>query len=225
MTSPPNHRALCLQKEGEATTDVEKEYSLFLKKGEGSPDLKYAIDVYEDPYKSEVLEAFFLARTTDREVEQILRVPANVCSYYRYLFFDLNSFKDELDVEAYVQTYEESEFGKDIKVCAVTLGLDYLKYRFGRGEHSDVSLLTALKNMIETGYVLSKATRLNPLDSDSAREARQWMMAAIKGMDSYAKIKPMIQENANDFLIVLQTIDRTTNEDKNPTIQKNEIIH
>jgi hypothetical protein len=225
VTSPPNHRALSLLEGGTADTDIGKEYTLFLKKKKGNPDLLYAIDIYEDPYKSEVIEAFLLAQTTDKEIEQVLRVPANVCSYYRHLFFDMSSFKDELDIESYVQTYDASEFGKDIKVCAATLGIDYLRYRFGRGSNSEVSLLSALKNMIETGYVLSKATRLNPLNSDSAKEARQWMMAAIKGMDSYAKIKPTLNESHDDFLIALQSIDHTTNEMKNPDIPKDEIVH
>jgi len=226
MRSSTDHRAVRLQEGGEGKDQLEKEY-LSLLAGTPIPnsDLVYANDIYHDSYKSEVLEAFFLAGASDIDVETTLRVPAAVSKVYRQLFWDYSVFRDELDIEAYTQTYEESAYGKEIKTCAVTLGLEYLQFRFGRGKNSDVSLTSALQSMIETGFMLSKAARINPLDSTASREARQWLTASIKGMESYAKVKAASGETIDDFKIALETIDHSTNEQKNPGIKKGEILH
>lgn len=225
MSMSPDHRAIRIHEGGEPQNETEQEY-LDALNGESKHEyLLYAKDIYDNDYKSEVIEAFLLAGAKNNDVAAVLRVPAQVVNVYRFLFFDTEVFKDELDVEAYAQGYGESEFGKEIKVCAVTLGIDYLRYRFGRNKKHDISMVDALSSMIETGYVLSKATRLNPLDSNSAREARQWMMSAIKGMESYIKVKPALEEYNDEFRIALQKIDSQTEERISTIIPEEEIIH
>lgn len=221
----PDHRALNIQQGQEPQTETEKQYKSVLGGSTAYEHVIYANDIYGDEYKSEVLEAFLLSRAIESDVEKILRVPTAIVQIYKYLFFDLDVFKDELDIESYANTYIESDFGKDLKVCAITLGLDYLRYRFSRGQHIDIDIVTALQNMIETGFILSKATRLNPLDSSAAKEARQWMLSAIRGVESYAKVKPVLEETSDEFKIILETIDHTTNELKNPNLLKDDILH
>lgn len=225
MPLAPDHRALRVAETKDATDTTEGEYLKVLKDETASEDVHYAADIYADTYKSEVLEAFLLARASNADIEKILRVPGKVTAIYRHLFFDLDSFRDELDIESYARTYDVDPFGKDLKICAITLGLEYLVYRFNRGQASEVNLVDSLRTMIETGYMLSKATRLNPLDSNAAREARQWMTAAIKGSESYIRVKPALEEYSDEFKIALEKIDNTTNERLNPNIDKDSIVH
>ena len=226
MKLSTDHRALELQSGRAPENEAEIRYSALLK-GEPCTNeaVNYAIEVYEDDYKREVLEAFLLAQATNDDVESVLRVPADVTRAYRQLFWDAGVFKDELDIEAYAQTYGDNDYGKEIKVCAITLGLGYLRYRFSRGQHSEISLLDALQNMIETSYVLCQATRLNPMDSNASKEARQWMSMVVKNIDQYIKTRPVLDDFNDEFEIALKNIDKTTKERIHLNILKEDLLH
>lgn len=194
---------------------------------EAPQEVVYANEIYEDPYKSEVLEAFLLAEATPEQIEKALRVPVRVTEAYKTLFFDRSVFRDELDAEAYAQSYpdttKEQKWGGDLKRSALVLGVDYLVYRFGR-KTDDLDIAGALKTMIQNAFMLSKATKLNPLNSDSAREARQWMTTGIKAMEAYVKVKPATENTDDAFSIALENIERATNEAKSG-INKADIVH
>ena len=171
------------------------------------------------------MEAFLLSKATDHDIEEVLKVPTKVIKLYRQLFWDASVFKDELDIEAYAQTYERNDYGKEIKVCAITLGIGYLRYRFSRGQHSEISMLDALQNMIETSYVLCQATRLNPMDSNASKEARQWMSMVVKNIDQYIKTRPVLDDFNDEFEIALKSIDNATKEQVQIKLNKDDIVH
>ena len=223
----PNHRALAIEEGGAPADDIETDYQQFLLNGQTSnKDLQYAYDIYTDPYKCEVIEAFLLVKVAPEAIESTLRIPASVVAIYEKLYFDYASFLDELDVETYAQTYDQNDFGRELKVSAITLGANYLRYRFSRGQVSEVNIIESLQSMIETAYTLSASTKLNPLDSTISKEARQWMKMALTGMEAFIKIKPALEEYSDDFRIALQSIDRTTSADKKtPDLDIDEIAH
>lgn len=228
----PDHRAVALA-EGATPTNPAEEAFISLLEGRGTlEEIGYAKDIYEDAYKSEVLEAFLLAGADAAFIEKILKVPAKVAAAYSQLFFDRKVFRDELDIEAYAQTYpqttEAETWGHELKVCAITLGTDYLAYRFGRNE-VDLDIAEALKSMITNAFMLSKATKLNPLNSNAAKEARNWAQTGIKAMEAYVRVKPATEQVEDEFRIALENIERTTNEQKSAaagaTIIKDDIVH
>lgn len=206
------------------TPNEEEFVKIINKKKNIDSDVQYAYDIYLDKYKSEVIEAFILSGGDDVFIEKLLRVPSKVSAIYRSLFFRQEVFRDELDVEAYVHTYDEDEYGKEIKLCAVTLGKEYLIFRFNKDPNSELDVSGAMKSMVEASYMLSKATKINPLNSASSKEARQWMGMALKSLETYAKIKPSTESNSDDFKLALENIDRTTNESKSD-IKKETIVH
>ena len=211
MNLQPNHRALALESGDEPRSDFEQQYKNLLNEEIADSALVYANDIYENAYKQEVLEAFILSRATSDEIENILNVPTNVIEIYKILFFDIEIFKDELDIEAYAQTYVDTldGFGKKLKVAAITLGKEYLFYRFCRGTNG-VDMEAALKNLIETSYMLAQATKLNPLDSNASREARQWAKLTASLIESYKKISDDSGASSDEFILILKQIDVET---------------
>lgn len=227
MMRPPDYRAVALAQGATPAGPLEEGLVAHLEGKEAPEAVVYANEIYEDPYKSEVLEAFLLAEATPDLISDVLRIPAAVTQTYTELFFNRSVFRDELDVESYVQTYpdttKETKWGREVKVAALTLGVDYLVYRFAHKETS-IDLAGALKNMITTSYMLTKASKLNPLDSTSAREARQWVGVAVKALEAYVRVKPATENTDNEFTIALANITRATNEAKSG-ISKDDIVH
>lgn len=194
---------------------------------EAPAEVVYAHSIYEDPYKSEVIEAFLLAEATPEQIERVVRVPKAVTDAYKHLFFNRAGFQDELDVEAYVQNYDDStkelKWGKELKQAALVLGVEYLVYRFSR-KPEDLDLASALKNMIASAYSLTYAAKLNPLNSNSTKEARLWMATATKALESYVRVKPATENTTDEFQIALENIERATDEARSG-IKKEDILH
>lgn len=223
----PDSRAVALA-EGTTPNGPLEEGLVALLQGKEAPvEVSYAKDIYEDPYKSEVLEAFLLAEAPPELIAKTLRVPVAVTQAYGALFFNRSVFRDELDVEAYAQNYpdttKEQKWGRELKLGALTLGIDYLTYRFGK-KSDDLDIAGSLRTMIQNAYMLSKAVRMNPMNSDSAREARQWAATAVKAMEAYVKVKPATENTDDAFTIALENIERATNEAKSG-ISKADIVH
>jgi hypothetical protein len=223
----PDHIALALTEGAAPTGPLEEGLAALLSDKPAPADVIYARDIYEDPYKSEVLEAFLLAEATPEQIADVVRVPAPVTVAYKHLFFDRNVFKDELDVESYVQGYpddtKEHKWGKELKSCALVLGLEYLTFRFSHKE-AEIDLAGSLKNIVSGSYMLAKAARINPLDSNSSREARQWAATAMKAVEIYARVRPVMEDTTDEFAVALESIERATNEAKSG-IKRDEIVH
>jgi hypothetical protein len=223
----PDHRAAAVAASETVTGALEQGLKDLLEGKEAPEEVKYAYSIYDDAYKSEVLEAFLLADMKHEDISAVIRVPVTIIETYRYLFFDKAVFQDELDVEAYAQNYpedtKEERWGKDLKIAAVTLGAEYLTYRFSRKE-AGIDLANALKSMIINAYMLTKVTKLNPLDSNTAREARGWAGTAIKALEAYVRVKPATENSDDEWRIALETIERTTNETKSG-IKREDIVH
>lgn len=223
----PDHRAIAISN-GEAANGPLEQGLKNLLDGQDAPgEVDYAYSIYVDPYKSEVIEAFLLANGSAEDIKNTLRIPGAVVTAYQHLFFDRAVFRDELDVEAYAQTYpaetKEEKWGRELKISAVSLGLEYLIYRFAHKD-PDIDLVGSLKAIISNAYMLTKATRINPLDSDAARESRQWATMAVKAMETYTRVKPLAEKTDDAWQVALETIEHTTNEAKSG-IKADDILH
>ena len=221
-----NARYLALKSGEPATNDTEKNLCELLATGHTVDEaVSYAYSIYVDDFKREVLEAFILAGGSDEVVFDVLKIPTKVTAIYRPLFFDTSIFKDELDRENYAQTYPKkpTSWGHDLKTCALTLGLDYMRYRFSRGPIT-IDITGALNEMIATANFLSKAARINPMDSNANKQALSWMAAAVKAMEAYVKVKPATEVKKDEFELVLKSIDESEQDDE-PKITPDELVH
>jgi hypothetical protein len=220
-----NHRFHELKSGELPANDSEKSLVELLTNGVTADEtVTYAYNIFSDNFKREVLEAFVLAKATEDDIWNTLKIPKEVTKVYHNLFFDTSVFKDELDVEAYAQTYPKTptSWGHDLKCCALTLGLNYMKYRFSRGPIT-IDITTSLNEMIANASFLSRAARLNPLDSEATKEARHWMDAAIKAMVAYVSVKPATEAVKDEFELVLKAIDQTTTEQV--AVNLDELVH
>jgi hypothetical protein len=226
MKPQVNHRFETLKAGENPANDLENSLVEILRTGKTSnADVQYAYDIYVDEYKREVLEAFLLASATDKDIFDVIKIPESVSAVYRPIFFDQSVFRDELDRECYAQTYPKkpSSWGHDLKICALTLGLDYMRYRFSRGPIT-VDITGALNEMIATASFLSKAGRINPMDSTATKQSLNWMAAAVKTMEAYVKVKPATEARKDEFELVLKTIDESTEEEQ-PKIDITDLVH
>ncbi len=107
MKPQVNHRFESLKAGENPTNDIEKDIVEILRSNKTTnDDVQYAYDIYVDEYKREVLESFILAGGNDEVVFEILKIPVKVVAAYRYIFFDTDVFRDELDRESYAQIFK-----------------------------------------------------------------------------------------------------------------------
>lgn len=212
LQKAPNQLAISLE-EGECkpSNGLERAF-LVVKTGskhkadtKSINQIKYALNIYGSDYKREVLEAFLLSRASHEEIHEVLKIPAKVIETYGLFFFNVDNFLDELSIEEYAHSHP-NPFGRELKISAITLGFDFLRFRFNRG-NSNLDFKQALTKLVETSYVIARAAKLNPIDSQVTKEARQWMAISIKALEAYAKIKPTFDEVDDDFKLILKNID------------------
>lgn len=164
-------------------------------------EITYAFDTYLNPYKREVVEAFIIAGADAKHIHEVLRIPVEVMEVYLEVFFDVNVFRDRLDLESYVREYprdHDEGYGADLKLSALDKGLHWISVKFGRHEY-DVPAAAALKETIGQAYYYAKEGHNAKLTSLEAREARQWASSLTGNL----KAKPDIIDttaNAQDAL-------------------------
>jgi hypothetical protein len=148
-------------------------------------EVVYAFSIYHHPYKREVLEAFLITGADAEHVNAVLAIPIPVVEIYTSVFFDLESFRDRLDLEVYVREYpsdHDDGFGHELKTDALENGRHWISAKFGR-EHYQVPSAAALKETINQAYIHSKRAINASLDSVESKEARQWsgtLMGSIR---------------------------------------------
>ena len=188
-----------------------------------SEDFNYAKSVYNNKYKKEILEAFLLTGEPIEHIASILGTPENVIQIYKTIFFETDVFKDKLDIEEYIETYP-NEHGKNLKLCAVTLGIKYLRFRYGY-EDNDLDISGILESIVESANILASAARINPLNSAVSREARQWVTTTIKAIEALSKIK--LKSNAEDddrWRLVLEELEQSEHSESQK-IGPDDIVH
>lgn len=187
-----------------------------------SESFSYAESIYNSEHKREILEAFLLTKEKIESIAKVLDVPEDVVTLYSKYFFDVTVFKDKLDIEEYIESYE-SDYGKNLKLCAMTLGPEFLKFRYGYDE-SKLDIPSILRSIIESANVLSLAAKINPLNSTTSREARQWMATAIKAIETYTRVSPRMKKDDDAWTIVLTQKDDTISSE-NSDITTNDLVH
>jgi hypothetical protein len=185
---------------------------------EGVPtEILYAFDIYLDPYQKEVVEAFLIGQATNEEVKDILDIPGEVCDAYRHLFFDAGVFRNRLDLISYVTAYEADDggFGKTLKLQALKIGLEPLKATFKPGYQ--VNPLIAVQESMTQSYLLSKSAMDHPIDSQKAREARQWAAMTLSSINAASTAKGLSGGDDRNLLIKLELMM--------PDIPPGDIVH
>lgn len=197
-----------------------------LLKGDGADQTAaYALEIYLDDFEREVFQAWHMARATEEQIEQHLRIPVEVTRLYRHVFFDMNLFRDELSVVKWVREYEEdaprgSSYGAELLRNANMGGVDALLWLFGRGEHV-VESDKVMQQVMTDSYYRGRANRGHSVGSKETAAAHGFMKTAFSAAQTLAKKGPI--DGVNALLIKLRYRDMTTPVDKEQ--QKEDILH
>lgn len=228
MKWAPNHRFIDVQKAVKENVEPSHpfERELYkLQRGDSLCDTNVvrAYDIFTHTYKREVMESFLLVDATPEEIESVIKIPTSVTAAYVHLFFDPTAFEDELDRIEYAYTYKKNDYGADLKRKAVDLGKEFLKVRISRGASAIApSALMVQSEIRATAYMLATCAKVNPIDSEIAREARAWAQLALKASEGQEEER--LVAGVEEITMALDTKDETTNEEKSG-LKAEDILH
>lgn len=184
----------------------------------------YALDIYLDDFEREVFQAWHMARASEEQITQHLRIPPEVTQLYRHVFFDMHLFRDELSVLRWVREYEDTTrgtaYGAELLRVANMGGVDALLWLFGRGEHV-VESDKVMQQVMTDAYYRGRANRGHSVGSKEAAAAHGFMKTAFSAAQTLAKKGPI--DGVNALLIKLRYRDMTSPVDKEQ--QKEDILH
>ncbi len=224
MKCKPSHRfdavKAAVETKERPAEHLETELYNLLQGKQAGTDVTRAYDVYCHTYKREVLESFLLVSVPATEIEELIGIPTSAVEAYQHLFFDPDSFEDELDRIEYGHSYARNDFGAELKKFAIDLGKESLKIRISRGAHK-VSSITVHGEIRSTAYMLAQRAKTCSVTSDEAKEALRWAQVALKAASEEGE-----QEAAGieQITFALEARDETTNEDKSG-IEPKDIVH
>ena len=195
-----------------------------LKNGTTSNDLvAYAYEVYGKETEREILQAWLIAGATDAQLFEHLSIPVDVTRVYRVLFFDVDVFRDRLDMLSWVSEYAKelggTAYGARLLQTAVTRGVDTLRWLFGAGA-GELDPQQVLQQAMSDAYYRGKSNRDYALSSKETAMAHTFMNTAVKIASQLDKKKA---PDANALLIKLRYRDMTESVETLP--EKQNLLH
>ena len=183
----------------------------------------WALEIYNSMYEREILQAWLLARAGDADIEKWLRVPPDVTRIYRHLFFNVDAFRDELDLLSWVNEYEAEKkgtpYGAQLLRDAVQGGLEKLCWIFGHNMFVIDPELVKQRAMTDM-YIRSLAGRGHGITSKEARAALDFSNSALRAAQIVGRTSI---PDAQAFLLKLRYREMT--EAVTATALTDEILH
>jgi hypothetical protein len=216
----PDHRIKALEAEdlrkpSRSKDPVERSVADGLRDVPTTPDeVRYALSVYRDPWQKEVLETFLLAAASAEIVEDVLGIPQSVYNVYAAVFFQIDVFRNRLDVESYALNYPKTHdngFGQELKLKGVTMGLHYICAMFGRGSYK-LPHQEVMEDMVSQAFMFAKISYNTPRTSQSAKEARQWGSNFINAVRSIPDIRDSMRGDTSELRIRLKLVTESTSD-------------
>lgn len=159
---------------------------------EGDPDkiVAWAWEIYSELSEREVLQAFVLARASDEEVFEILKVPPPVTQAYRHLFFDVGMFRDELHLLSWIDHYESGKIGSQkggaLLRKALMGGVPALRWIYGRGDAAP-DPMEVQRQVMTDAYYRGQAHRMYDLGSNEMKAAFNLLNTSAKIAATFTK--------------------------------------
>jgi hypothetical protein len=184
-TRRPDQRYLSIKSNTKRAPRHQLEKALWkmLHRKGADPTVGYAFEIYSNEFQREAMQAWLLARADYTQIQQHLRVPPDVSDAYRYLFFDVGLFRDELDLLSWVHEYEQNQQGTpqgaQLLKLAVTGGVDALAWLFGRGEFAvDPDKVT--NQVMTDSFFRGQSNRGHGVSSKEAAAAHRFYQTAFR---------------------------------------------
>jgi hypothetical protein len=183
-----------------------------------------AYDLYKVPEHRAAMDAFTLADATPELVRLALHIPESVTKTYRYLFMDVQAFRNKLERITYAQQYPGDAYTKEMMRSAITAGLDHLLWAFGASQ-IDVDSRTVIRQTMAEAYYRGMAHRGQSISSAQAKEAHRWWGTAVKNAELLERVDPRAEKQAlEEIRIALEKHDDTFTASSSP-VPPGEILH
>jgi hypothetical protein len=198
-------------------------WQVLRKEGEDASTL-YALEIYNNFFEREVMQAWIIARATDKQISDALRIPTAVCEVYRQLFFDLDAFRDELALLSWLREYERTRQGSDQGIALMKKGLSggpsALAWIYSRGDvQLDANMV--MQHVMAEAYFRGKTHRAHALNAKETVVAHQFMVTALKAAGAITKVDK-VANDLNELRIKLQHKELTTSIEDT---EEGEILH
>lgn len=173
--------------------------------------VEWAFDIYKEQREREILQACLVARASEVEISNVLRVPPEVTRAFRHLFFDIEAFRDELHLLTWIDDYaigrEGTAYGAQLLRTAVTAGFDGLRWMFGRGK-TTIDAQDVLQRVMTDAYFRGAINNGQGVDSGQAKAAHSLLKTAAGIAANLSRRAPA--KGVNDVLFKLLHRDDTT---------------
>lgn len=184
----------------------------------------YAYDLFRTPSHRAALDAFVLAEATPETVNAVIGVSADVVRRYAHLFMDVSVFRNRLEMLTWASEYDGDAYGKELCRAALTIGIDYLLWAFGKGDADLDARMVVRRTMVDSFY-RGLAHRGNGLTAGVTKEAYKWWATAVRNAEILEKIDPRVSKHAAEELkIALEARDDTLKPEDAP-VTLDEILH
>lgn len=174
-------------------------YRNHLLGNEVDSDSQIAINIYNSSRQKEILEALLLSGCPLDTLQTALRVPQKAAQIYSELFFDLSSFKTDLDRLEYLEDYPD-EWGRDLKLKAVSLGYEFVLFTFANLVPKTQVQKQLVERMFMATAYKAMAMNMNAIGSNTTRLAVRHAELMLKAYDTL--VKANAGENSEDFNLV-----------------------
>jgi hypothetical protein len=231
VATNPQHRYLAAQAAVDAASAAPEGdaavQALFTLLGTGVCEdaaVTYALDLFRVDDHRSALDAFLLAQVSDDIAASTLSIAPNIVAMYRHLFMDTTVFRNKLELMTYARNYTGNAYGVELVRTAVTVGLEYLLWAFGKSGDSLDNRAVVRQTMVDS-FFRGMAHKGNPITSATAKEAQKWWATAIRNAQILETIDPRTSRNAYEELrMALEKTDDTKTVEQAP-VPLVEILH
>lgn len=163
------------------------------------------------------VRGWLLATSNDAEISRRTRLPLEVISAFRHLFFDVGVFRDHIDLIEWTSSITKqpgaSAASTQYVRWAIMYGVEAVAYLSGLPVSIDPSVVQT-QAMID-GHFKSLMGREAGLDSNVAREALKHQQVAVTQAGILAKKAPMTESVAlkikhREMTSPIEFVDKTT---------------
>jgi len=178
--------------------------------------LRIAVRINARPAQRLPLEAFLFSGATVEEIAQVLEMPVDAVAAFEELFFDMRAaFPSRLEKLDYIETLateakdpdrpdcQQKTFEHDLKKAAFFLGPIYVKWQFSPDGVHESDIAAMLEVASTDMFVRGLAHRLNPIDSNAARSARECYTLLTKAAGTLKAVRKGDDVTAVDALLMI----------------------
>jgi len=190
-------------------------------------NLAHALRIAERPAQRLILEAFLFSGEKNSEIAKVLTLSEEVVTIFSELFFDVeHAFPSKLERIDYIDalsvaaTKEKDEILRaryqteyELKQAAFTIGPIYLKRQFCPGALDGEDVDQMLQIATEDMFVRGLAHRLNPIQSEAAKNAQSWYTLLAKSAATLQALRKDHAPTAVDALL-MELVTGPDEEDK-----------